>query len=125
MLPIQITIRDIPNSQALEACIHKKVQKLEQLHQRINSCRVVIEATQKHKHQGKLYTVHIDLTVRGKELAVNHKCNQDIYVAIRDAFFALEHQLGTYIRKRRGEVKNRGRMKTERTRLLFKEDILH
>jgi ribosomal subunit interface protein len=125
MLPIQITVHDLPDSQALEDCIHKKIKKLEQLHQQINSCRVLIEATQKHKRQGKLYSVHIDLTVPGKELAVNRKCNEDLYVAIRDAFFALERQLETYVRKRRGEVKKRGRMKTERARFLFKEDILH
>ena len=123
MLPIQITVHDIPNSQALEKSIYQKAKKLEQFYQHINSCRVVIEAPQKHKHQGKLYCLHINLTVPGKELAVTRKCNQDLYVAIRDAFFAVERQLETYARKRRGEVKNRAKMKTERARLLLKENI--
>lgn len=114
MLPVQITVRDLPNSPAIEECIQKKIQKLEQLCPRIMSCRVVIDAPQKHKHQGKLYGVHIDLTVPGKELAVNHKENEDVYIAIRDAFSALEHQVETYARKRRGEVKNRARLKEER-----------
>ncbi len=125
MLPIQITIHDVPNSPSLEDCIHKKVDKLEHLFQRITSCRVVIDAPQKHKHRGKLYSVHIDITVPGKELAVNRKCNEDLYVAIRDAFLALSRQLETYARKRRGEVKKRGRMKIERTRQLLEDDKLH
>lgn len=125
MLPIQITIRDVPNSQALEECISKKIKKLEQFYQRMVSCRVVIDVPQKHKHQGKLFSVHIDLMMPGKELVVNHKQNEDVYVAIRDAFLALEHQLKTYARKRRGEVKNHRRFKAERNQYLNGENVLY
>lgn len=105
MQPVQITIRDFPHSSVLEDHIRKKADKLSQYYHHINSCRVVITFSQKHKHQGKLYSVHIDLTVPGKELAVNHKQDEDIYVAIRDAFNALKRQLESYICKRRGDVK--------------------
>lgn len=105
MLPVQITIRNIPNSQAIENRIRQKAEKLTQFCQRINSCRVVVDFSKKHQHQGKLYRVHIDLTVPGKELAVNRKWNEDLYVAIRDAFDALERQLENYIQRRRGELK--------------------
>lgn len=109
MLPVQITVRDIPNSSALEDHIRKKAQKLNQYYQRINSCRIVITLPQKHKHQGKLYSVCIDLTVPGKELVVNHKLDEDIYIAIRDAFHALQRQLESYARKQRGNVKSHKR----------------
>ena len=105
MLTVQVTFKDIPNSQALETHIKEKAQKLTQFYQRINSCRVVVEVPQKHKHQGKLFSVNIDLTVPGKELAVTHKQNEDVYIAIRDAFHALERQLEKYARRRRGDVK--------------------
>src|SRR3989338_5790092 len=118
MLPIQITIRDIPNSQAIEDRVHQKAEKLTKFYQHINSCRVVIDVPQKHKHQGKLFSVRIDLTVPGKELVVSHKLNEDLYVAIRDAFHALERQLETYARKRRGDVKNRAHLKEERNHFL-------
>src|SRR3990167_9740037 len=93
MLPIQITVRDVSASSTLDAHIRKYAQKLNQFYDRITSCRVVVELLKKHKNQGKLYSVHLDLTVPGKELVVTHKRNQDIYIAIRDAFKAIERQL--------------------------------
>lgn len=105
MQPIQITIRDFPNSIVLENHIREKAQKMEQYYSRINSCRIVITMPQKHKHQGKLYCVAIDLTVPGKELVVNRKKDEDVYIAIRDAFSAVERQLESYAKKRRGDVK--------------------
>lgn len=106
MLPVQITIQDIPFSLALETQIRKRVEKLHQFYNRISSCRVVIELPKKHQCQGKLYNVRIDVTVPGKELVVTHKLNQDIYVAMRDAFKAIERQLEEHARKRHGRVKS-------------------
>ena len=105
MLPVQITIRDIPSSPAIESNIRKRAQKLNRFYDRVSSCRVVVELMQKHKHQGKLYNVRIDLTVPGKELVVTRKFDQDVYVAIRDSFDALVRQLEEHSKKRRGHVK--------------------
>ncbi|QLH41739.1 MAG: ribosome-associated translation inhibitor RaiA [Coxiellaceae bacterium] len=105
LVPIQITIRDIPNSGAIESKIQQKANKLSRYCDRINSCRVVVEVPQKHKHQGKLYTVRIDLTVPGKELVVNRVTNEDLYVAIRDAFNAARRQLSNYTHRLRGDIK--------------------
>lgn len=106
MLPVQITIRDLPESPTLDNHIRKKVEKLGQFYNRINSCRVCIGAHQKHKNQGKLYDVRIDLTVPGKELVVNRKRDEDIYIAIREAFNAIARQLEEHSRKRHGRVKS-------------------
>lgn len=116
MLPLQITVCDMPSSPILEDHIRKKASKLSQYYRRINSIRIVIHVPQKHKHQGKLYSIHIDLTVPGKELVVNRQFDQDVYVAIRDAFNALQRQLESYSRKKRGDVKtheihNKGHIK--------------
>jgi|SRR5579885_637772 ribosomal subunit interface protein len=105
MLPVQITIRDISISPALETHIRKRAEKLNRFYDRISSCRVVVELPQKHKHQGKLYNVRIDITVPGKELVVTRKCDEDVYVAIRDAFDAIVRQLEEHSRKRHGRIK--------------------
>lgn len=105
MLPVQVTIRDIPSSQVLETHIRDKSAKLQQYYDRINSCRVVVEVPQKHKHQGKLFGVRIDVSVPGKELVVNKKENEDVYIAVREAFHAIERQLEKYVERRRGDVK--------------------
>lgn len=105
LLPVQITTRDIDISPAIETHIRDRAEKLNRFYDRISSCRVVIELTQKHKHQGKLFNVRIDLTVPGKEFVVTHKYDEDIYVATRDAFDAIERQLEEHARKRHGRVK--------------------
>ncbi len=105
MLPVQITVRDMPNSPALEDHLRKKAMKLNHYYDRIQSCKIVIHISQKHKHQGKLFSVNIDLSVPGKELVVNRKFDEDVYIAIREAFHALQRQLESYVHKRRGDVK--------------------
>jgi len=111
MLPLQLTMRDMANSQALEATIRKKTEKLKTYYDRITSCRVVIETVQKHKHQGKLFNIRIDVTVPGKELVSTRKSNQDIYIAIREGFNAMFRQLEEHSRKRHGRVKSHNHVK--------------
>lgn len=105
MSPVKIVIRDIENSPALEQHLRKKAQKLSHYYNRIQDIHIVVEMPQKHKRNGKLFNVRIDLAVPGKELVVNRKLDEDVYVAVRDAFDALLRQLETYARKRRGDVK--------------------
>ncbi|MGB6976830.1 MAG: HPF/RaiA family ribosome-associated protein [Gammaproteobacteria bacterium] len=104
-IPPQITIREIPDSAAIEAQVAKKISKLEKICNHIISCKVVIDIQQKHKHQGKLFSTHIDLTIPGKEIVVTRVINEDLYVAIRDAFNAARRQLENYMAKQQGEVK--------------------
>jgi ribosomal subunit interface protein len=102
---LQVTVRDIQNSKAIEDKVRQSAAKLEHFFDHILSCKVVIEVPQKHKHQGKLFNVRIDLAVPGRELVVNRVLNEDLYVAIRDAFNALRRQLETYTDKLHGDVK--------------------
>jgi ribosomal subunit interface protein len=105
-IPIEITLRDIPQSDAVETRIREKIEKLDRFHERVMSCRVTVESPQQRKHQGKLYSVHIDIKVPGGgELVVNRIQNEDIYVAIRDAFNAVARQLEDHVRRQRGDVK--------------------
>jgi ribosomal subunit interface protein len=107
---LQITFRDIPHSDAVEAAIREKAEKLDQFFERIMACRVMVEAPHSHHHQGGLYHIRIDLTVPGNELVVSrspseHQAHEDIYVAIRDAFDAAKRQLQEYKRKLKRQVK--------------------
>jgi ribosomal subunit interface protein len=104
-IPLQVTFRNIPHSDAIEANIKEKASKLDRFCERVMSCRVVVEAPQRRQHQGKLYSVRIDLTVPGKELAVTREENEDVYVAVRDAFDAACRRLEEHARRERGVVK--------------------
>lgn len=101
-IPIQITVREMEHSPALDENIRSKAAKLEQYFSPITSCRVVAEAPQKHQHHGGQYTVKLDITVPGREIVVNHVQNEDVYVALRDAFDAAKRQLEDYARARQG-----------------------
>ena len=104
-VPLQITYRDISRSDALDARIRDKAAKLEEFHTHVTSCRVVVEERHRHKHQGKQFCVSIDLRVPGREVVVNRDHDEDVYVAVRDAFNAAGRQLEDFAREQRGDVK--------------------
>jgi ribosomal subunit interface protein len=109
-IPLQITYRDMPLSEAVDANIRERAEKLEQFADNITSCRVVIEAPHKHQHKGQLFSVHLDITLPGHEIVVSrhpdkHHAHEDIYVTIRDTFDAARRQLEDYNRRFHGKVK--------------------
>jgi ribosomal subunit interface protein len=104
-IPLQVTFRHLPHSDALEARIREKAAKLEQFFPHVTSCRVVVEEERLHQHQGKLFNVRIDLHIPGHELVVNMERNEDPFVAVRDAFRDARRQLEEGARVMRGDVK--------------------
>ena len=103
--PLQIILRDIPPSDAIEADIKDRVEKLEQFYSQMIGCKVTVAIAGKHKHQGKLFNITLDISVPGSELVVNRDMHEDVYVALRDTFDAAKRQLEDYGRRQRGETK--------------------
>ena len=107
-IPLQITFRDMEQSDAIEKAVREKAEKLNQFAD-IMSCRVVVQMINKHSHKGTLYQVLIDLTAPGTEIVVSRDhgvdhSHEDVYVAIRDSFDAARRQLqdhhrGEYLRR--------------------------
>lgn len=120
-IPLQITFRNMPHSDAIEAKVIEKSTKLERFYDRIMGCRVVVEETQRRHHQGNLYSVRIDITVPGKELAVNRQENEDAYVAVRDAFGTAARLLEEHGRQQRGVVKTHAENPVGRIIRIFPE----
>lgn len=104
-LPVQITFQGMDRSDAVEEAVRKKAEHLERFSSDIMACRVVVDLLQKHKHQGRPFSVRIDLTIPGHELVVNRVENEDVYVALRDAFDDMKRQLEDRVRQRRGDEK--------------------
>jgi ribosomal subunit interface protein len=104
-IPLQITVRDMEHSEALEARIRSKAQKLEEFFAHIVSCHVVVEMPHRHHQQGKQFNVRIDIGVPGNTIVLNRHQAEDVYVALRDAFDAAKRQLQEYSRVMRGDVK--------------------
>src|SRR5688572_26635567 len=101
-----ITFQDMPHSEVIEQQILKKIEKLNTFYPRIMGIRTVVRCVQAHKRQGQIYTISLDITMPGKiELAVTRVRNQDLYVAIRDAFNRAERRIKKSAEKLRGEIK--------------------
>ena len=105
-VPLQISFRDLDHSDAIEARIRDKVEKLERYCDRITSCRVVVESPHRQHNKGKLYHVRIDLSLPGEEIVVARDpkqahAHEDVYIAIRDTFEAARRQLKKHIRQTR------------------------
>ena len=110
-IPAEISFRDFPHSDAVEARIKEKINKLEQYCNRIISCRVVLQSPHRHHHKGKLYKVLVQVALPGRLIVVGRDTwddqpFEDIYVAIRDSFEAARRQLKKHIRQRRGRYVN-------------------
>jgi len=104
-IPLQISLHGIRHSAALENSIREKAEKLERFCDHITACRVVLEVSSRHRQQGNPFTVRIDLRVPGSEIAITHQHDEDVWVALRDAFDAARRKLEDYVRGRRGDVK--------------------
>jgi len=110
--PLQIIFHGMPHSDTVETHIREKMEKLELFCSHMIGCKATVEIAGKHKHQGKLFKVHLNITVPNKELVINRVAHEDIYVVLRDTFDAAKRQLEDYERRRRGDIK-------------FHENILH
>ena len=102
-LPLQITLRNLSHSDALDALIRERVEKLNSFHPRISRCRVTVELA--GHSQGKQFIVRVSVKVPGAEIAVDRQHNEDAHVAVREAFDAARRQLEDHIRLQRGDVK--------------------
>ncbi len=109
-IPLQITFHGIDHSDAVEERIREKAAKLEQICDRVISCRVVVDVLHKNSgnmhRKGEPFHITIDVTVPGAELVVKRDpkdahVNEDIQIALRDAFDSMERQLKDYVTRTR------------------------
>lgn len=109
--PLQIVWRGMEPSPALESYIRERAQKLDKFCDHIVACHVVVEQLSRHKHQGNLFNLRVDVSVPGRKVIVSHEhrkdhAHEDAFVAARDAFDAVRRQLEDYVRRERGDVKS-------------------
>jgi ribosomal subunit interface protein len=105
----KVVFRGIDHSPAVEEAVLKRLQKLERYSDEIHSLRVVLESPHKNHSKGKVYHVGIEVLIPNHDIVVNHDQHdkhehEDIYVAIRDAFNALERRIkSVYSKQRRAD----------------------
>ena len=122
----QFTFHGLERSAAVEAKALEYAKKLDRFAEHIMACKVDIEQTGQHHHQGRMYRVRIDLTVPGGEIAIDHDPgrdhrHEDVYVALHDAFEAARRRLEDHMRnwKTHREAAHDIREHGEVTRLFY------
>ena len=103
-VPLEIVFHNMDHSDAIENRVRERAGRLGRFNPNITSCHVYVEAQHRSpQHKVKSYQVRIEARVPGTELAARGKPNgnhNDIYLAIRSAFDAMERQL----KRRRSRV---------------------
>ncbi len=118
----KITARDFSLNPAIEQVIRDKTAALERYYDRITSCEVAVEGPVHHHRHGGPFKVRIRIAVPRGEIEVNRQADEDLGVAIREAFDAARRRVEDHARELRGNVKTheeapRGRI----TRLMTRE----
>jgi cold shock CspA family protein/ribosome-associated translation inhibitor RaiA len=145
ILPLQVTFRNLPHSDAIEAMVREQASILDRYCNHIMGCRVMIEVPHRHLQEGMHHHVSVCLTVPGGEIVVKrqpslHSRQQDIQeegltkegdieqshkhlqVAVREAFDKVRRRLQDYARRQRLDVKTRVRKPRGRVCRLYPED---
>src|SRR4051812_42737901 len=104
-LPLQDSFHGVGTSDALLEAIRNRADKLGRVYGHIIACRVSLELYGRHRRKGKQCSVHVELKVPGSQLAVTREHDEDMHIALNDAFDAAKRQLENFARRQRGEVK--------------------
>jgi ribosome-associated translation inhibitor RaiA len=93
-----------------EAQVRARVVELEQLTDRLGACRVVLDSAHRRPRHGRVYEVHIELSVPNGPIVVSRNpgedhAHEDLSVAIRDAFDAARRRLQDHLRRLDGAMK--------------------
>lgn len=98
-VPLEISFHGLEKSDAVEARIRDKFDRLHQHFERITHARVVVQTPRKHSPTAKVFHVKIEIGLPGhKPLIIKHEpevaaARSDVSLAIRDAFAAARRRL--------------------------------
>jgi cold shock CspA family protein len=102
---LRIDSRNIVLPASITKRINRRVAKLEQVFNRITSCKLTVDGPQGLPRKGGQYSVKLDLSVPGKEIVITRHQAESLAVAIRRTFDAAQRRLEEYSRIRRQDIK--------------------
>ena len=108
-MALQTHFLDMPPSEAVEAKIRARVDRLSRYCKRIQNCEVWL-ASQRRPRKTSVYGVRILLTVPQEAVVVDlQPCEDDVYLAVRVAFDAARRKVQDYERRHHPEARTRSR----------------
>lgn len=122
-VPLQITMRNMKKSESVKEKIKEKADKLNQFSDQIISCEVVVEHEVAHRNNGGRFNVRVHLAIPGKDLVVSKDQDEEnLYLAIQEAFDDMVRQLEEASRIRQGDVKHHSLVIRGEIARLFSDD---
>jgi len=104
-IPLQITMHGIARSEALDATIGEKVVAFERFRAGITRCHVTVSEVGRHRRQGRGFEVSVEVRAPGHEdIVASRQHDEDVHVAVRDAFDAALRQFEAMTKRRRENV---------------------
>lgn len=96
--PFQISFKNMPTSEFLEAHVNQRVARLDRLRRDIVFCRVVLEAPNHSSEPKPPLAISIEVevpkrTIVAKAMEQRHLVKHDVLAVINRAFDAVERQL--------------------------------
>ncbi len=124
--PLQIAFHNLPHSRVVERAIQEAVDRLEDTHDRITSCCVIVDQPHRHHKEGNLFQVRIDLKMPGAELVVKRESDGslaygELSLVIQEAFEEMQAQIEEFVNRRRGFVKTHQELPHARVTRVFTE----
>lgn len=99
--PLRISFRELQSTRAFEFRIRDHLMRLERFHPPILNCHVIIDASAPRSTKQSAVEITIDLKVPGCEISVRRvpsPTDDDLYIALRDAFDAAKRLLRDHAR---------------------------
>lgn len=105
-LTFAIQFDSIARSDAVEDFARSRADYLERHFSDLTGCRVTLSRESRHGQTGGFFSARVAMTLPGRELIVSHAHEHDAYIALRDAFDAVNRRLEDSEQIRRGRVKH-------------------
>jgi cold shock CspA family protein len=109
--PIEVTFRNMPHVDAIEAVVRREAEKLERYVRRIVGCRVAIERPQPFQRQGNAHRVRLFISAAARKPVVvtrepvDSDMHDDLRTIVIGAFKAARRQLLSMVQRQRGDAK--------------------
>ncbi len=124
---IEIVFHNMDRSPAVEARVRERIERLERRFERLTSFRATIDAPHRRHRKGKQYAVRLEAHVPSGILTIDREpgdvyAHQDIFVAVRDAFDAMERKITAWAETHSGRPVARAEPLQGRVAELHPED---
>jgi ribosomal subunit interface protein len=119
--PFEIVTHGVTVTPDVMEYLQLRIGRLPSFYDRILSSRIVLRGETRHHRTGGPFSVHVYVDTPQRVIAVTRQQRDNLHVAIREAFDAVQRQLEDHARVQRGDVSPATRPPRSRVARVFHE----